>query len=46
LVYRYSHKDVGALVKTATFIGWFLGLSIIAILPLDILIVKAPLAHS
>ena len=40
LVYQHAHKQVSLLVKAFTFIGWFMGLSIIAILPLDILIVS------
>ena len=43
LVYKHSHKDVPLAVKLFTFTGWFMGFSIIAILPLDILIVRTKL---
>lgn len=39
LLFKYGHKEAGFGVKASTFIGWFLGFSIIAILPLDIYIV-------
>lgn len=37
-LYKYAHHSTPVLVQIATFIGWFMGFSIIAILPLDILI--------
>lgn len=40
LVYKHAHKAVPFPVKFFTFLGWFLGFSIIAFLPLDILIVS------
>ena len=40
MLMRHAHKDVAWPVKVFTFIGWFMGFSIIAILPLDILIVS------
>jgi hypothetical protein len=40
LVYKHAHISVTLAVKFFTFIGWFLGFSIIAFLPLDILLVR------
>lgn len=40
LLYQHAHKDTPLVVKVFTFIGWFMGFSILAILPLDIFIVK------
>eukprot|EP00347_Sterkiella_histriomuscorum_P007168 403349999 len=37
LVSKYAHAKATLLVKAVTFTGWYLGFSIIAILPLDIL---------
>jgi hypothetical protein len=42
LLYKYAHKDAEAGVKFFTFLGWSLGFSIIAILPIDIYIVTLP----
>lgn len=40
LVYTYAHKATSCVVKLVSFIGWFLGFSIIFILPIDILAVR------
>jgi uncharacterized membrane protein len=45
MLHNYAHESSGYLVKFFTFIGWFMGFSIIAILPLDILIVRVYLSH-
>ncbi len=37
-LYKHAHTSTPWLVRIATFIGWLMGFSIIAILPLDILI--------
>ena len=39
LLRKYAHRDSSFIVKFFTFVGWNLGFSIIAILPLDIYIV-------
>ncbi len=39
-LHRHAHPSCGLPVLFFTFVGWFLGFSILAILPLDILIVK------
>lgn len=45
MLIRHAHKDVSWPVKLFTFVGWFMGFSIIAILPLDILIVRKRLIN-
>ena len=40
MMMKYAHKDAPILVKIFTFIGWFMGFSIIAILPLDVFVVN------
>ena len=40
-LYKHAHSSTPWLVHIATFIGWFMGFSIIAILPVDILITTA-----
>lgn len=40
MLYRHASPEVTWLVRGLTFVGWFLGFSIIAILPLDIFIVS------
>ena len=40
LLYIHAHREVNYAVKLFTFVGWFMGFSIIAILPLDIFIVR------
>ena len=39
LVRAYAHSQVSWMVKAVAFLGWFLGFSIIFVLPLDILAV-------
>ena len=43
LVHKHAHSSVNFPVKLFTFVGWFLGFSIIAFLPLDILLVSESL---
>ncbi|CDW77697.1 UNKNOWN [Stylonychia lemnae] len=38
LVSKYSHSEASFLVKLVTFTGWYLGFTIIGILPIDIMI--------
>jgi len=38
-LYKYAHKECSFAVKAFTFIGWFMGFSIIAVLPVDVLVV-------
>jgi len=45
LLCKYAHRDAGVAVKFFTFIGWSLGFSIIAILPIDIYIVRLSLMN-
>lgn len=40
LLKQHAHKDAPLIVKIFTSIGWFMGFSILAILPLDIFIVR------
>ncbi len=37
---RYAKRETEWFVKLISFLGWFLGISIIAILPLDIYLVR------
>lgn len=40
LLYKYAHKETGCTVKFLTLLGWNLGFAMIAILPIDIYIVR------
>ena len=46
LLWKHAHKETSCLVKFSTFIGWFMGFSILAILPLDIFIVSHSITHT
>ena len=39
-LYKHAHKECSYAVKLFTFIGWFMGFSIIAVLPVDVLVVS------